>query len=122
MAPTQSRQHGQTQPHLPSTRKCSLPACRPKRWRANIARRHRPVTTFRNAISRSKTAKRNYVADQLESECDDFGGLTFRVPFDHGILNNWDVQKTVWDRVYGDKGKGLAVSGRGRVWRQISTN
>ncbi|KWU42294.1 actin-domain-containing protein, partial [Rhodotorula sp. JG-1b] len=57
-----------------------------------------------------KTAKRNYVADQLESECDDFGGLTFRVPFDHGILNNWDVQKTVWDRVYGDKGKGLAIT------------
>lgn len=74
------------------------------------------MTTFRNAISRSKTAKRNYIADQLESECDDFGGLTFRVPFDHGILNNWDVQKTVWDRVYGDKGKGLAVSERGRVW------
>ncbi|TKA52518.1 hypothetical protein B0A53_04894 [Rhodotorula sp. CCFEE 5036] len=69
-----------------------------------------PVTTFRNAISRSKTAKRNYIADQLESECDDFGGLTFRVPFDHGILNNWDVQKTVWDRVYGDKGKGLAIN------------
>lgn len=68
------------------------------------------MTIFRNAISRSKTAKRSYVADELESECDDFGGLTFRVPFDRGILNNWDVQKTVWDRVYGEKGKGLAVS------------
>ncbi|POY70972.1 hypothetical protein BMF94_5999 [Rhodotorula taiwanensis] len=69
-----------------------------------------PVTTFRNAIARSKTAKRNFIADELDLDCQDFGGLTFRVPFDRGILNNWDVQKTVWDRVYAGKGKGLAIN------------
>ncbi|GAA5993582.1 hypothetical protein JCM10908_000125 [Rhodotorula pacifica] len=90
MERTRSKQHGQIQPRPLSTRN--------------------QVTTFRNAISRSKTAKRNYIADELESDCNDYGGLTFRVPFERGILNNWDVQKTVWDRVYGDKGKGLAIN------------
>lgn len=27
-----------------------------------------------------------------------------------GILNNWDVEKTVWDRVFGYKGRGMKVS------------
>ncbi|GJN93358.1 hypothetical protein Rhopal_006411-T1 [Rhodotorula paludigena] len=68
------------------------------------------VTTFRNAITRSKAAKRTFVADELDDECDDFGGLTFRVPMDRGILNNWEVEKTVWDRVFGHKGRGMQAS------------
>lgn len=40
------------------------------------------VETYRNAIARSKAAKRSFVADELADECDDFGGLTFRVPME----------------------------------------
>ncbi|GAA5844602.1 hypothetical protein JCM11251_002240 [Rhodosporidiobolus azoricus] len=68
------------------------------------------VQTYRNAIVRSKTARRNFVADELADECEDFGGLTFRVPMERGILNNWEVEKGVWDRVFGSKGKGLKIS------------
>ncbi|TNY17915.1 actin-like protein ARP6 [Rhodotorula diobovata] len=69
-----------------------------------------PVQTFRNTIARSKPAKRSFVADELTDECDDFGGLTFRVPMERGILNNWEVEKTVWDRVFGHRGRGLKLS------------
>lgn len=37
--------------------------------------------TFRNAITKSKTEKRSYIADELE-ECADYGGLVFRLPFE----------------------------------------
>jgi hypothetical protein len=40
------------------------------------------VETYRNAVARSKAAKRSFVADELADECDDFGGLTFRVPME----------------------------------------
>ncbi|KAI5477255.1 actin-like protein ARP6 [Pseudohyphozyma bogoriensis] len=63
---------------------------------------------FRNAVIRSKSEKRNFVADELD-ECADFGGLVFRLAFDRGILNNWEVEKTVWDRTFGSKGRGLKV-------------
>ncbi|GAA5846658.1 hypothetical protein JCM3766R1_005798 [Sporobolomyces carnicolor] len=39
------------------------------------------VSNYRNAIIRSKTEKRTYIADEFD-ECSDFGGLTFRVPMD----------------------------------------
>ncbi|BGP03131.1 Actin-related protein 6 [Rhodotorula toruloides] len=68
------------------------------------------VETYRNAIARSKAAKRSFVADELADECDDFGGLTFRVPMERGILNNWEVEKTVWDRVFGSRGRGLSIA------------
>ncbi|BGP51325.1 Actin-related protein 6 [Rhodotorula kratochvilovae] len=68
------------------------------------------VQTYRNTIARSKPAKRSFVADELTDECEDFGGLTFRVPMERGILNNWEVEKTVWDRVFGHKGRGLQIT------------
>ncbi|GAA5952042.1 hypothetical protein JCM10213_005347 [Rhodosporidiobolus nylandii] len=68
------------------------------------------VQLFRNTIARSKTARRNFIADELTDECEDFGGLTFRVPMERGILNNWEVEKGVWDRVFGSKGRGLKIS------------
>ncbi|GAA6009182.1 hypothetical protein JCM11491_005784, partial [Sporobolomyces phaffii] len=61
------------------------------------------IKTFRNAIVRSKNEKRSYIADEWD-RCKDFGGLTFRVPFDKGILNNWEIEKQVWDRVFTGKG------------------
>lgn len=41
----------------------------------------RRVSNYRNAIVRSKTEKRTYIADEWD-QCRDFGGLTFRVPMD----------------------------------------
>ncbi|CEQ39373.1 SPOSA6832_00899, partial [Sporobolomyces salmonicolor] len=67
------------------------------------------VSVYRNAIIRSKTEKKTYVADEWDA-CKDFGGLSFRVPMERGILNNWEIEKTVWDRVFGHKGRGLKVN------------
>jgi len=39
------------------------------------------VSTFRNAIIRSKTERNTYIADEWDA-CKDFGGLTFRIPFE----------------------------------------
>lgn len=33
-----------------------------------------------------------------------------------GILTNWEVEKTVWDRVLGAKGRGMKVSADRRDW------
>ncbi|SCV69178.1 BQ2448_2198 [Microbotryum intermedium] len=63
---------------------------------------------YRNAIIRSKTERRNYVADEFD-DCHDFGALTMRLAFERGILNNWDVEKQVWDRVFSNKGRGLPI-------------
>ncbi|ORY73107.1 actin family [Leucosporidium creatinivorum] len=65
-------------------------------------------SVYRNSIIRSKTEKRNYVADELD-ECKDFGGLVFRMAHERGILTNWEVEKTVWDRVFSAKGRGMQV-------------
>ncbi|KAL8276167.1 hypothetical protein RQP46_011425 [Phenoliferia psychrophenolica] len=63
-----------------------------------------PPAVFRNAISRAKAdRRRNYIADELEKDCQDYGGLVFKIPFERGILTNWDAQKTIWDRVLGPK-------------------
>lgn len=91
------------------------------------------IQTYRNAIVKSKNERRNFVADEFNDECNDFGQLVFRVPCDRvsghmhsttegstlthkysrlkqGILNNLDVEKTVWDRVFGYRGRGMKVS------------
>lgn len=48
-------------------------------------------------------------AGQLASCSDRDEKLTLRWLF-QGILTNWEVEKTVWDRVFGSKGRGLRVS------------
>ncbi|SGY73736.1 BQ5605_C005g03315 [Microbotryum silenes-dioicae] len=63
---------------------------------------------YRNAIIRSKTERKNYIADEFD-DCQDFGALTMRLAFERGILNNWDVEKQVWDRIFSNKGRGLAI-------------
>ncbi|GAA5982302.1 hypothetical protein JCM5350_006134 [Sporobolomyces pararoseus] len=69
------------------------------------------VQTYRNAIVRSKNEKRSYIADEWD-QCQDFGGLTFRVPVDKGILNNWEIEKQIWDRVFSGKGRTLKFDPR----------
>lgn len=55
----------------------------------------------RNAVCASKVAKRNYIGSQLEL-CPDYSNLFFRLPFEKGILNNWETQKTVWDHLFSE--------------------
>ena len=40
-------------------------------------------SVFRNAISRAKSdRRRNFVADELDKDCNDYGGLVFKIPFE----------------------------------------
>jgi len=41
-----------------------------------------------------------FIGDQLE-ECKDYSGLFYVLPFQKGFLVNWDVEKQVWDYVFG---------------------
>ncbi|KAF9352307.1 Actin- protein 6 [Mortierella sp. NVP85] len=62
-------------------------------------------TTYRtipNNITRSKTERKTFIGDQLET-CKDFSGLYYRLPFEKGMLTSWDVEKQVWDRLFTGK-------------------
>jgi len=53
-----------------------------------------------NCIARSRD-RRSLVGTQL-STCRDFGGMAFRRPVEKGYLVNWEAQKEVWDRTFGE--------------------
>ncbi|CAH1396441.1 unnamed protein product [Nezara viridula] len=53
-----------------------------------------------NCIMKAKSERRRlFVGDQVE-ECRDASGLFYLLPFQKGLLINWDYQKTVWDYVF----------------------
>ncbi|KAG0245623.1 Actin- protein 6 [Mortierella sp. GBA43] len=58
--------------------------------------------TIPNNITRSKTERKTFIGDQLET-CKDFSGLYYRLPFEKGMLTSWDVEKQVWDRMFTGK-------------------
>lgn len=41
-----------------------------------------------------------FIGDQLE-ECKDYSGLFYVMPFQKGVLVNWDVEKQIWDCIFG---------------------
>ena len=41
-----------------------------------------------------------FIGDQLE-ECKDYSGLFYVMPFQKGVLVNWDVEKQIWDYIFG---------------------
>lgn len=41
-----------------------------------------------------------FIGDQLE-ECKDYSGLFYVLPFQKGFLVNWDVEKQIWDYMFG---------------------
>lgn len=53
-----------------------------------------------NAIARTRQGVRRQVliADQIESQCLDYGGLQLRLPMERGFIVDWAAQKAVWDR------------------------
>ncbi|KAK9500920.1 hypothetical protein O3M35_002083 [Rhynocoris fuscipes] len=53
-----------------------------------------------NCIMKAKSERRRlFIADQVE-ECRDASGLFYLLPFQKGLLMNWDIQKTVWDYIF----------------------
>ncbi|XP_014666700.1 PREDICTED: actin-related protein 6-like [Priapulus caudatus] len=44
--------------------------------------------------------KRAFIASQLD-DCKDYSGLYYLLPFQKGFLVNWDVEREVWDFIFG---------------------
>jgi actin-related protein len=53
-----------------------------------------------NLIAKSKTERKTFVGDQLDS-CNDFSGLQYRLSLEKGYPVNWETQTEVWTRIFG---------------------
>ncbi|XP_077528758.1 actin-related protein 6-like [Haemaphysalis longicornis] len=54
-----------------------------------------------NCITKAKSERRRqFIGDQLD-DCKDMSGLFYLLPFQKGYLVNWDVEKQVWDYMFG---------------------
>ncbi|KIJ54052.1 hypothetical protein M422DRAFT_775294 [Sphaerobolus stellatus SS14] len=56
-----------------------------------------------NAAIRSRGDKQLYIGQEFE-KCRDYASLTYRLSFERGYLTDWDVQKAVWDNLFGKDG------------------
>uniref|UniRef100_T1INQ6 Actin-related protein 6 n=1 Tax=Strigamia maritima TaxID=126957 RepID=T1INQ6_STRMM len=54
-----------------------------------------------NCITKAKSERRRqFIGDQID-DCKDVSGLFYILPFQKGYLVNSDVQKTIWDYIFG---------------------
>ncbi|XP_062245148.1 actin-related protein 6 isoform X2 [Platichthys flesus] len=68
---------------------------------AKIGFSHEAVRVISNCQFRSKTSRlKTFTANQLD-EIKDPSGLFYILPFQKGYLVNWDVQRKVWDHLFG---------------------
>ncbi|XP_034444772.1 actin-related protein 6 [Hippoglossus hippoglossus] len=68
---------------------------------AKIGFSHEAVSVISNCQFRSKTSRlKTFTANQLD-EIKDPSGLFYILPFQKGYLVNWDVQRKVWDHLFG---------------------
>uniref|UniRef100_A0A673G1Y0 Actin-related protein 6 n=1 Tax=Sinocyclocheilus rhinocerous TaxID=307959 RepID=A0A673G1Y0_9TELE len=68
---------------------------------AKIGYSHEKVSVIPNCQFRSKTSRlKTFTANQLD-EIKDPSGLFYILPFQKGFLVNWDVQRKVWDHLFG---------------------
>nr|XP_019964923.1 PREDICTED: actin-related protein 6-like [Paralichthys olivaceus] len=68
---------------------------------AKIGFSHETVSVISNCQFRSKTSRlKTFTANQLD-EIKDPSGLFYILPFQKGYLVNWDVQRKVWDHLFG---------------------
>ncbi|KAI8349703.1 actin family [Blakeslea trispora] len=67
--------------------------------KAGLAQENASVKLIPNAIVKSKGEKRQYIGDQLDN-CTDFSSLYYRLPFERGLLTNWNTERTIWDRLF----------------------
>jgi actin-related protein 6 len=57
-----------------------------------------------NIIFKAKSERRRaFIGDQIE-ECKDYSGLFYVLPFSKGYLVNWDIEKQIWNYMYGKEG------------------
>uniref|UniRef100_A0AAZ3R7Z0 Actin-related protein 6 n=1 Tax=Oncorhynchus tshawytscha TaxID=74940 RepID=A0AAZ3R7Z0_ONCTS len=70
-------------------------------YSAKIGYSHEKVSVIPNCQFRSKTSRlKTFTANQLD-EIKDPSGLFYILPFQKGYLVNWDVQRKVWDHLFG---------------------
>lgn len=70
-------------------------------YTAKIGYSQEKVSVIPNCQFRSKTARlKTFTANQLD-EIKDPSGLFYILPFQKGYLVNWDVQRKVWDHLFG---------------------
>ncbi|XP_041352519.1 actin-related protein 6-like isoform X2 [Gigantopelta aegis] len=57
-----------------------------------------------NCVTKAKNVRtRIFIGDQID-ECKDLSGLYYMLPFQKGFLINWDMEKQIWDHVFGKDG------------------
>lgn len=70
-------------------------------YTAKIGYSQEQVSVIPNCQFRSKTSRmKTFTANQLD-EIKDPSGLFYILPFQKGYLVNWDVQRKVWDHLFG---------------------
>ncbi|CAL8291888.1 unnamed protein product [Boreogadus saida] len=70
-------------------------------YTAKIGYSHQSLSVVPNCQFRSKTSRlKTFTANQLD-EIKDPSGLFYILPFQKGYLVNWDVQRKVWDHLFG---------------------
>ncbi|KAF7646654.1 hypothetical protein LDENG_00184060 [Lucifuga dentata] len=70
-------------------------------YTAKIGYSQKNVSIIPNCQFRSKTSRlKTFTANQLD-EIKDPSGLFYILPFQKGYLVNWDVQRKVWDHLFG---------------------
>lgn len=54
-----------------------------------------------NCVSKAKNVRtRIFVGDQID-DCKDLSGLYYLLPFQKGYIVNWEIEKQVWDYLFG---------------------
>ncbi|XP_052811955.1 actin-related protein 6-like [Mya arenaria] len=54
-----------------------------------------------NCVSKAKNVRtRIFIGDQID-ECKDLSGLYYLLPFQKGYMVNWEIEKQVWDYMFG---------------------
>ena len=67
---------------------------------------------------RSKTERRrNFIGDQIE-ECKDLSGLFYLLPFQKGYLVNWDIQRQIWDYIFGEGVLNIKPNEKGLIFTE----
>ncbi|KAE8615181.1 hypothetical protein XENTR_v10008435 [Xenopus tropicalis] len=70
-------------------------------YNAKIGYSHGQVSVIPNCQFRTKTARlKTFTANQID-EIKDPSGLFYILPYQKGYLVNWDVQRQVWDYLFG---------------------
>nr|UEK51544.1 actin-related protein 6 [Parasacculina yatsui] len=58
---------------------------------------------MRNAVMKARHERRHsFVGNQID-RCSNLSSLFYMLAFQRGYLVNWDVQKTVWDHMFGEE-------------------